>query len=142
MKKVCSNCPRLKHHKNAIYCFGCGKMLKVQSSCFPLKKIGIGVGIFLTFCLAIIILDTAIEGKEIRERQMAIKVQTLPSQWQSVYFLISAIHDGPKRMETFNNIVTDDLPKLTPDNIYLLMSIFHYNYNKAKVASKLMEFRK
>lgn len=143
MKNVCLNCHRLKHHKNAIYCFGCGKKLITKSSRFPFQKIGIGIGIFLALCFGIFIINFAVEAKEIQERQIAIKIQALPSQWQSVYFSINALRgDSVKKIKTFDNIVTNDLPKLTPDNIHLLMSVFYTNNNKSKVASKLMEFRK
>ena len=145
MKNICcgGKCKKLRHHRTSQFCFECGeKLIKkpyqwsfqyFHSLIILVPLIGFGGPIGISSC---------IQYQNEQEVILHKQIELLPEEWQTIYYLVVSVSIDQERALVFEKVVVDDLPKLTPENIHFLMSLFHYNHNKIKAASKLMEFRK
>lgn len=144
MKNVCcgGKCKKLRHHRTSNFCFECGKKLIKKpyqwsfqhwhSLIIIVPLIGFGGPIGISSCM---------EYRKNLKIQRHEQVQLLPLKWQSIYYSVIQITGDNDKTILFLKLVIKDLPPLSPSNIYFLTSLFYYDSNIAKVASKIMEFR-
>ncbi len=144
MRKVCSSyeCKKLRHIKSSEHCFECGNKLIQKPFQWKFKSwYTLIVIVLFVFFGAGVGISKYLDYSEVQQIETNKQIELLPEKWLDIYYLLNGISVESDRAEVLEYIVTNDLPNISSENIYFLMSFFHYDSNKNKVILKLRKFR-